>query len=73
MLAQAPGSVDSRLKVTEQGEVIFARYGQPAIGLRHLEQVTSAVLLASAPSVADRNRTAAADFKGAGRGHRRRR
>src|SRR6202008_1311565 len=27
VLAQAPGSVDGRLKVTEQGEVIFARYG----------------------------------------------
>jgi phosphoenolpyruvate carboxylase len=63
VLAQAPGSVDGRLKVTEQGEVIFARYGRPAIGLRHLEQVTSAVLLASAPSVLDRNVTAAAAFQ----------
>jgi phosphoenolpyruvate carboxylase len=63
VLAQAPGSVDGRLKVTEQGEVIFARYGQPAIGLRHLEQVTSAVLLASSPSVAERNGTAAATFQ----------
>ena len=63
VLAQAPGSVDGRFKVTEQGEVIFARYGQPAIGLRHLEQVTSAVLLTSSPSIADRNRAAATDFK----------
>jgi phosphoenolpyruvate carboxylase len=63
VLAQAPGSVDGRFKVTEQGEVIFARYGQPAIGLRHLEQVTSAVLLASSPSVADRNRAAATAFQ----------
>ena len=63
VLAQAPGSVDGRFKVTEQGEVIFARYGQPAIGLRHLEQVTSAVLLASSPSVADRNRAAAGAFQ----------
>ena len=63
VLAQAPGSVDGRLKVTEQGEVIFARYGRSAIGLRHLEQVTSAVLLASSSSVADRNRTAATDFQ----------
>jgi phosphoenolpyruvate carboxylase len=46
--AQAPGSVDGRFKVTEQGEVIFARYGHPVIGQRHLEQVTSAVLLATA-------------------------
>ena len=49
VLAQAPGSVDGRFKVTEQGEVIFARYGHPAIAQRHLEQVTSAVLLASPP------------------------
>ena len=63
VLAQAPGSVDGRLKVTEQGEVIFARYGRHAIGLRHLEQVTSAVLLSSAPSVAARNGEAAATFK----------
>src|SRR6266511_1448145 len=46
---QAPGSVAGRFKVTEQGEVIFARYGNPAIGRRHLEQVTWAVLLASTP------------------------
>ena len=64
VLAQAPGSVDGRFKVTEQGEVIFARYGRSAIGLRHLEQVTSAVLLASSPSVAARNGTAAAAFRG---------
>lgn len=50
VLAQAPGSVAGRLKVTEQGEVIFARYGHPVIGQRHLEQVSSAVLLASASS-----------------------
>jgi phosphoenolpyruvate carboxylase len=48
VLAQAPGSVDGSFKVTEQGEVIFARYGHPVIAQRHLEQVTSAVLLASA-------------------------
>ncbi len=47
VLAQAPGSVNGSFKVTEQGEVIFARYGQPAIAKRHLEQVSSAVLLAS--------------------------
>ena len=35
--------LDGRFKVTEQGEVIFARYGNPAIARRHLEQVTSAV------------------------------
>ncbi|TAN31636.1 phosphoenolpyruvate carboxylase [bacterium] len=49
--AQAPGSIDGHFKVTEQGEVIFARYAQPAIARRHLEQVTSAVLLSSQPEV----------------------
>jgi phosphoenolpyruvate carboxylase len=47
--AQAPGSVAGHFKVTEQGEVIFARYGNRAIARRHLEQVTSAVLEASTP------------------------
>ncbi len=47
--AQAPGSVQGYFKVTEQGEVIFARYGNRAIARRHLEQVTSAVLEASVP------------------------
>ena len=47
---QASGSVDGRFKVTEQGEVMFARYGNPAIGLRHLEQVTSAVIQTSGSS-----------------------
>ena len=46
--AQAPGSVAGSFKVTEQGEVIFARYGNRAIARRHLEQVTSAVLEATA-------------------------
>lgn len=36
------------LKVTEQGEVIFARYGHPGIAERHFEQMISATLLSSA-------------------------
>jgi phosphoenolpyruvate carboxylase len=49
-MAQAPGSVDGRLKLTEQGEVIAARYGNLAIARRELEQLTGAVLLASTPA-----------------------
>jgi phosphoenolpyruvate carboxylase len=60
--AQGPGSVDGRFKVTEQGEVIFARYGQLAIGQRHLEQVTSAVIEASTAQAADATARAAATF-----------
>src|SRR5262249_31441026 len=65
-LAPAPGPGDGRFKVTEQGEVIFARYGRPEIGARHLEQVTSAVLLASAPSVTERNAQGAETFRALG-------
>jgi phosphoenolpyruvate carboxylase len=49
--AQAPGSIAGHFKVTEQGEVVFARYSNPAIARRHLEQVASAVLMASLPDV----------------------
>ena len=61
VLAQAPGSVNGSLKVTEQGEVIFARYGQPAIAKRHLEQVSSAVILA--PLVSKRTVVTAAAYR----------
>jgi phosphoenolpyruvate carboxylase len=43
---QAPGSVDGRLKLTEQGEVVAARYADARIARRHLEQLTNAALLA---------------------------
>ena len=62
VLAQAPGSVNGSFKVTEQGEVIFARYGQQAIAKRHLEQVGSAVLLASSARIAERTAAAARTY-----------
>ncbi len=49
VLAQAAGSIDGRLKLTEQGEVMVERYVNPQIALRHLEQLTYATLLASSP------------------------
>ena len=49
--AQAPGSIAGHFKVTEQGEVVSARYSNPAIARRHLEQVASAVLRSSLPEV----------------------
>ena len=42
--AQPPGSVDGRLKLTEQGEVIWTRYGDPELALQHLETLTAAAL-----------------------------
>lgn len=46
ILAQPPGSVDTMIKITEQGEVISDRYAIPELAQRHLEQVINAVLLA---------------------------
>jgi phosphoenolpyruvate carboxylase len=63
VLAQAPGSVAGRFKVTEQGEVIFARYRNPAIARRHLEQVAAAVLQAASPAGQERAGRAAERFR----------
>ncbi|MFZ0543963.1 MAG: phosphoenolpyruvate carboxylase [Candidatus Promineifilaceae bacterium] len=55
IMAQAAGSINGRIRITEQGEVIEERYGNPEIARRHLEQVTYAVLLASAPTYKEQN------------------
>jgi phosphoenolpyruvate carboxylase len=47
--AQPPGTVNGRFRLTEQGEIIAARYANPEIAHRHLSQIVHAVLLASAP------------------------
>jgi phosphoenolpyruvate carboxylase len=47
ILGQPAGTVNGRIKVTEQGEVLFTRYANPGIAHRHLEQVVDAVLRAS--------------------------
>jgi phosphoenolpyruvate carboxylase len=62
IMAQPTGSVDGRFKVTEQGEVIFARYADVMIAQRHLERVTSAVLLADQAELAVRRDAAALEF-----------
>jgi phosphoenolpyruvate carboxylase len=64
--AQAPGSIAGHFKVTEQGEVVFARYSNPAIARRHLEQVASAVLMASLPDVDGVAERAEGRFRGLG-------
>ncbi|WP_425287287.1 phosphoenolpyruvate carboxylase [Leifsonia stereocauli] len=63
VMAQPPGSVDGRFKLTEQGEVIFAQYGDQSIAERHIEQMAAAALLASAPANEEANRVAAAEFR----------
>ena len=38
------GSLDGRIRITEQGEVVFHKYGLAPIGERNLDSVTAAVL-----------------------------
>jgi len=49
ILAQAPGSIDGRFKMTEQGETVASNYANMAIAQRHLGLVASAVVVASTP------------------------
>jgi len=48
ILAQPPGVMRGRMRLTEQGEIIHAKYGLRGIALRTLELMTGAVLEASA-------------------------
>jgi len=47
ILAQPPGSVRGQLRLTEQGEVIQARYADARLGRSHLETLVAALLEAS--------------------------
>ncbi|TPG15746.1 phosphoenolpyruvate carboxylase [Sphingomonas oligophenolica] len=45
--AQPPGTVQGRIRITEQGEVIAAKYGSRDTAMTNLEAMASATLLAS--------------------------
>ena len=47
ILAQPGRSIDGRVKITEQGEVLASKYNLPELALYNLETVTTAVLQAS--------------------------
>lgn len=47
ILAQPKGAVQGSVRITEQGEVISARYGQPTTARRHLETFVAGTLEAS--------------------------
>lgn len=47
ILGLPPGTVQGRIRITEQGEVIFDRFSHPVIAHRYLEQVVGAVLQVS--------------------------
>jgi phosphoenolpyruvate carboxylase len=48
ILAQPPGSLNGRMRITEQGEALSDRYADLDLAHRHLEQVVHAFILSSA-------------------------
>ena len=49
ILALPPGSVDRSIRLTEQGEMVAAKYSNPAMARRNLETLLAATLEASMP------------------------
>ncbi|MEY1662511.1 phosphoenolpyruvate carboxylase [Isoalcanivorax beigongshangi] len=47
LLSQPPGSINGRIRVTEQGEVIRFKYGLPQVAIQNLEQYVVATLEAT--------------------------
>jgi phosphoenolpyruvate carboxylase len=47
ILAQPPGSVDRQIRLTEQGEMVAAKYADPAVARRSLETLVAATIEAS--------------------------
>lgn len=47
ILAQPPGTVNGRIRLTEQGEVIASKYSDPDIGRYHLETLVAATMEAT--------------------------
>jgi len=47
ILAQPSSTINGRIKITEQGEVVASKYSLPELALYHLETATTAVIQAS--------------------------
>jgi phosphoenolpyruvate carboxylase len=54
--AQPSGTVQGRIRITEQGEVIAAKYGTPEAAAANLEAIASATILASLETRSRRRR-----------------
>jgi phosphoenolpyruvate carboxylase len=64
ILSQPPDTLNGRLKATEQGQIVFQRYGTPDVAHRHLEQITSALIRANLdPSVVEAQEAAEPDWE----------
>jgi phosphoenolpyruvate carboxylase len=48
ILAQPPGTLGGRMRLTEQGEALADRYADPDLAHRHLEQIAHAFIFSSA-------------------------
>jgi len=64
ILAQPPGSVRGQLRITEQGEMVAAKYSQPTTARRNFETLVAATLEASCTDPAGSS-TAAEPFRAA--------
>ncbi len=60
VLAQPAGAVQAQIRVTEQGEVIGAKYSNPEVGRRNLETLVAATM--EATLLADQQPPAPAEF-----------
>lgn len=72
VLSLPPESVQHKIRITEQGEVLAERYDDPEVAFRHVEQVAWATLLVSTgdnPPVQDKWLSAIADASAASRTH----
>jgi len=58
ILAQPGGTVNGRIRITEQGEVVANKYADPELARQSLETLTAGVVLASFRGEADREVTA---------------
>jgi len=52
ILGQPPRTVNGRIRITEQGEMLFFKYGLPEIATRNMELVVTGVIQSSLPASA---------------------